>query len=389
MIENRVVIIPARGGSKGIPGKNLRQVGGESLVARAVFTALRASDNVFVSTDDPDITVEARKSGAKIIDRPSEIATDDSSSESAVIHALSQIPHLSSTVVAFLQPTSPFIAAEDLERAFELVESGQCDVAFSATPKHKFAWKYGGDTWEPVGHPHNYRPRRQDLPEMVFETGAFYVFRAEAFLSSQYRFHGNVKPVLVDPALAIDIDEEADLAEANAIHLDRKKWVDGSIDWKRIELIVYDFDGVHTDNTVWVDEDGKESVRVSRSDGMAVAMIRELGVEQLILSTEKNPVVAARAKKLNVQFEQCVTDKELALREYLNKMGLDSKNVVFVGNDINDLPASKVTRNFVAVADASEKVLGVAAVVLSSNGGAGAIREIAELIRMSKSNLKE
>lgn len=382
-----MVIIPARGGSKGVPGKNLRQVGGKSILARAVLTSLRTSESVFVSTDDPDIALEAKKSGAKTIVRPAEIAGDTSTSESALLHALAEIPHSSSTVVAFVQSTSPFIAFEDLERGFEQVESGACDVAFSATPQHKFAWKDGGDTWEPVGHPHNFRPRRQDLPEMVFETGAFYVFRAEGFFSSSYRFHGVVKPILVDTKLAIDIDEEADLVEANAISLHRKQALDGAIDWKRIELIVYDFDGVHTDNSVWVDEDGKESVKVSRSDGMAVAMIRDLGVQQLILSTEQNPVVAARAKKLNIQFEQCVTDKEVTLREYIERTGLDSKNVVFVGNDINDLPATRVTRNFVAVADSHHRVLDVATVVLKAQGGAGAIREIAELIHASKKNL--
>lgn len=146
------------------------------------------------------------------------------------------------------------------------------------------------------------------------------------------------------------------------------------------KVVVSDFDGVMTDNRVMVTEDGKEAVLVNRADGMGVEMLREQGIPVVVMSTETNPVVSARAKKLGVPVLQSLNDKERALREYCAGQGIKLCDVLYVGNDINDLSAMKISGYKVVPNDAYKQVKEIADVILTSNGGYGVIREIAELV---------
>ena len=125
-----IAIIPARGGSKGVPGKNLRRVGGRSLVARAVDACLAARlvDAVYVSTDDADIAKSAEAAGAEVIMRPAQLSGDTASSEAALLHALDQLIMVDDEpeVLVFVQCTSPFIASDDLDRGIELIIHKSC-----------------------------------------------------------------------------------------------------------------------------------------------------------------------------------------------------------------------------------------------------------------------
>src|SRR5690606_1759042 len=139
-----VAIVPARGGSKGVPRKNVAQVGGIPLVVRAVQAA-RASGRVHrvvVSTDDTEIADIAGAAGAEIVWRPAEISGDLASSEAALLHALDELAArgVEVDVLAFLQATSPFIPSEALGRACDLVASGEADSAFSARESYEFFW---------------------------------------------------------------------------------------------------------------------------------------------------------------------------------------------------------------------------------------------------------
>ncbi|MEX2643689.1 MAG: HAD hydrolase family protein [Acetobacterales bacterium] len=143
-------------------------------------------------------------------------------------------------------------------------------------------------------------------------------------------------------------------------------------------LIVYDFDGVMTDNRHLVLEDGREGVFVSRSDGWAVARIRELGIPQVIISTEENAVVAARARKLKIEAIHGVGDKAAVLTDYAARHGIDLAQVAFLGNDVNDLPAMRLVGLRVAPSDSHPDVLAIADMVLKARGGEHAVREFYE-----------
>lgn len=146
----------------------------------------------------------------------------------------------------------------------------------------------------------------------------------------------------------------------------------------KIALIVFDFDGVLTDNRVLVLQDGQEAVFCNRADGLAFDMFRRAKIPAIIMSTEKNPVVAARAAKLKVHCLQGLGDKASALRDYCRKEGIELDRVAFVGNDLNDLEAMKLVRYPLAVADAHSDTKAVAWLVLATKGGDGVAREIAE-----------
>ena len=146
------------------------------------------------------------------------------------------------------------------------------------------------------------------------------------------------------------------------------------------KLIVFDFDGVLTDNRVLVFDDGREAVFCNRADGLAFDLLRRERIPALILSTEKNPVVAARAKKLKVCCLQGIGDKKTVLQKYCRKAGIRLEDVLYVGNDLNDLAAMRMAGHRVCPADAHPAVRSICQTVLRSRGGEGVARELAEKV---------
>lgn len=383
-----LVVIPARGGSQGIRGKNLQAVGGYSLVARAVRTALSAPavEQVIVSTDDAEIAAAAHECGARVVMRPDELSGATASSESAVLHAIERLEEegaLIPSVTVLLQATSPFIDADALDTAVRTVARGEHDVVIAVAPTHDFQWRLDDGVASPVGHPLDHRPRRQDRAPHFRETGAFYVMRTAGLRSGGSRFFGSVGLQPVDPESAVEIDDPHDLWLARVLATGRPARTAAG-DRIDVDALVTDFDGVHTDDHAYVSQDGTEQVRVHRGDGMGVARLRRAGVPMLILSTETNPVVAARAAKLRVDVRHGVDDKATALRAWMAEHGLAPERVAFVGNDVNDLPAMAQVGWPVAVADARAEVQAAARVVLASSGGQGAVREVCERVLLSR-----
>ncbi|WP_240107437.1 acylneuraminate cytidylyltransferase [Streptomyces sp. MUM 203J] len=407
--ERRTVlaVIPARGGSKGVPGKNLAPVGGVPLVARAVRACLGAHlvTDVAVSTDDPAIAEAARAAGALPVPRPAELSGDTATSEAALLHALDAHEHLTgraADVVLLVQCTSPFLTAGDVDGVAAEVLDGEADTALTAAPFHGFVWRPGPDaqavpsgagalgptpaphpeTGEPapqgasgVNHDKASRPRRQDRPAELLETGAAYAMDARGFRRHRHRFFGRTTLVPTDPARVLEIDDPHDLARARALAplLDAADTpVLGDVD-----AVVLDFDGTQTDDRVLVDADGRETVAVHRGDGLGIAALRRAGLHLLILSTEQNPVVAARARKLRVPVLHGIDRKDLALKHWCEEYGVDPQRVLYAGNDVNDLPCFGLVGWPVAVANAHGAVRAAARAVTTVPGGEGAVREIA------------
>lgn len=377
-----VAVIPARGGSKGIPGKNLARVGGISLIARSVYAAraTKSIERVYVSTDDESIAAAAAKAGAEVILRPAELAADTSSSESALLHACDQIESelgIEPGVLVFIQATSPFIDPAELDAGIARVLDGEFDSLFAAAETYEFLWRYGPSGAVGINHESSYRPRRQDREPHYRETGAFYVMKWPGFRSSGHRFFGRIGLQIVTDRSAIDVDTHDDLDIARAL---APLVASAELASLPIDAVVMDFDGVHTDDHAFVDQDGREFVRVSRSDGMGVGMLRESGVAMLILSKETNATVARRGEKLGIPVLQGVDDKASALHRWASGIGVSLERVAYLGNDVNDVPAMQSVGVPVAVQDAHPDVLRIAKIRLSRRGGKGAIRELSELI---------
>ena len=148
----------------------------------------------------------------------------------------------------------------------------------------------------------------------------------------------------------------------------------------QIKLIVYDFDGVMTNNKVYVDQKGNEMVQVSRADGLGISEIKKLGIEQIIISTEKNPVVTKRAEKLGIKCLQGIDNKKNTLLEYCAETKISIKNVAFVGNDINDMDAMEIVEITFCPSDSHESIKKLSSYNLQAKGGEGVVREIFQLI---------
>ncbi|MFF5676642.1 HAD hydrolase family protein [Streptomyces althioticus] len=228
-----------------------------------------------------------------------------------------------------------------------------------------------------VNHDKSFRPRRQDRPQDFLETGAAYAMDAAGLRAHGHRFFGRTALVRTDPARVLEVDDPHDLARARALAPLLDAGRTGLPTADDIDAVVLDFDGTQTDDRVLIDADGREFVSVHRGDGLGVAALRRGGLKLLILSTEQNPVVAARARKLRIPVLHGVDRKDLALKQWCEEQGIAPERVLYVGNDVNDLPCFALVGWPVAVASAHDAVRGAARAVTTVPGGAGAVREIA------------
>lgn len=153
---------------------------------------------------------------------------------------------------------------------------------------------------------------------------------------------------------------------------------------KNIKLIVYDFDGVMTDNKVYIDQMGHESVRTNRADGMALGLLSAMGFKQIILSSEENPVVSKRAEKLKIDCIHGTKDKLKTLKKYLTDNNIDKNKVVFVGNDLNDKAVMQYIGMPAAPKDAADEILEIAQFIIPKKGGDGVVRELYHIIKKTR-----
>jgi YrbI family 3-deoxy-D-manno-octulosonate 8-phosphate phosphatase len=298
-------------------------------------------------------------------------------------------------VALLVQCTSPFLTTEEIDGVTAAILDG-ADTALTVAPFHGFVWREDPENGaHGVNHDKAFRPRRQDRPQDLLETGAVYAMRADGLRETRHRFFGRTELVRTDPARVLEVDDPHDLARARALAplLDGARGgagraavaaADSFPDYlptrADIDAVVLDFDGTQTDDRVYVDSDGREIVSVHRGDGLGIAALRRAGLPLLILSTEENPVVAARARKLRVPVLHGVERKDLALKQWCEEQGIAPERVLYAGNDVNDLPCFDVVGWPVAVGSAHDVVRGAARAVTSAPGGAGAIREIASWI---------
>lgn len=228
---NGLCIIPARGGSKGIPRKNLKHVAGKPLIAWSIEAALAAEsvNRLVVSTDDDEIAAVANSWGAEIIDRPPELANDTASSESALLHVLevlAQREQYETELIVFLQATSPCRLASDIDGAVNLLRQAGYDSVFSACAEH-FTGRWRQDA-DGCAHPLNFdparRPRRQDYPVEYLENGSIYVFKPWILQETGARMGGRIGiyPMPAERSWQIDTTEDLELLDKMLTYADAK-----------------------------------------------------------------------------------------------------------------------------------------------------------------------
>ncbi len=397
-----LAVIPARGGSKGLPRKNIRSLAGHPLIAYSIAAGLQAETvtRTMVTTDDEGIAAVSRQYGAEIpFLRPAEFAQDNTLDLPVFQHALTWLAEHEGyrpDVVVQLRPTSPIRPPSMVDDAVRLLLANpETDSVRGLVPAgqnpHKM-WRVDPETQrmhnllDVPGVSEPYNAPRQILPQIYWQTGHIDAIRPKVILEGDSMSGGYIRALMIESRYSVDIDGLLDLQKAEwliyhtglaMIHPGHPRRPLPA----KVSLIVFDFDGVMTDNRVWVDQDGREMVAANRSDSLGLELLREQQpVRLFVLSKETNPVVAARCRKLNLPMLQAVDDKSTAIRGLMAEKGIDPAEVIFMGNDVNDLPCFPLVGCAVVPADAQPQVLSEADVILTNTGGHGAVRELCDLL---------
>jgi YrbI family 3-deoxy-D-manno-octulosonate 8-phosphate phosphatase len=376
-------LIPARGGSKSIPRKNVRPLGGRPLIHWALDAACGCPliDKVFVATEDAEIAAVVAAHGhakASVISRSAESATDVASTELVLLEFARQ--HEFEHVV-LIQATSPLLRASDLTEGLSSYLGGEADSMLSVVRQKRFVWQ--PDT-SGFFHPLNYhpgrRPRRQNFGGILVENGAFYVTRRDALLTSGCRISGRILCHEMPEETYLELDEPTDWEIVAGLlkhrHHPRHPASGGSI-----QLVLTDVDGVLTDAGMYYGVTGDSLKKFNTRDGMGMELLRQQGIEVGIITREQTEIVAQRARKLQLDLViQGCRDKASALDQLLKERGLGAQNVAYIGDDINDLEIMGLVGFSAAPADAVEAVRQQAHYLCKTAGGHGCFREFAEEI---------
>lgn len=401
-MKDILALIPARGGSKGIPRKNIRSFAGYPLIAWSIAAAKQSAlvTRIIVSTDDEEIAAVAREWGAEVpFLRPSELAQDKTTDLPVFEHALKFLEEVEGYypgIIVQLRPTSPIRPKGMVDGAVSILlnhKDADCVRGVVPAAQNPFKmWRFNSEDkplhplLEVDGIPEPYNAPRQILPPVYWQTGHIDAIRLATITNKKSLTGDVIYPLMIDPKYTVDIDTPADWVKYEAVIYGGLDVVSPGESRRRmpetVQMIICDFDGVVTDNLVLTDEKGRESVAASRSDSMHIKTLREKGVEVMILSSEPNPVVKARAKKMGVEAIHGIgmQDKGRVMREVLEQKKVKAENVIYIGNDLNDLPCFEIVGWSVAVADAYPEVIRAADYVLTKNGGHGAVRELCELV---------
>jgi N-acylneuraminate cytidylyltransferase len=356
-----------------------------------------------VTTDDEEIAEVARRYGAETpFLRPTELAGDRILDLPVFQHALKWLAENEGyhpDVIVHLRPTTPVRPPDLVDRSVRLLLAHpEADSVRGVTPARDNPFKMWlmdgeGKPIRPLttvpGIDEAYNAPRQILPIAYQHTGLIDVIRPDTILKLNSMSGKTILPIIFDPSYAADLDTPDDWRRAE----ERALAGGPAMVWpgeprrgmpEKVQLLVLDFDGVLTDNSVWVDQDGREMVVANRSDSVGIGMLRQAGIETVVISMETNPVVAARCRKMDIPWIQGENDKATALKKLLLERKVNASEVVFLGNDVNDLPCFPLVGWAVAVADAMPEVARQADFVLSRPGGHAAVRELCDLILARK-----
>ncbi len=426
-----VAFIPVRGGSKSIPLKNIKPICGKPLVYWTVKAACECAhiDKVYVATDSDEIrqVVEGFKTSSilecknkngyiessadgyesrsgensfakvEVIGRSVESASDTASTEFAMLEFAGNYDFDN---IVLIQATSPLLSAEDLNAGFKAYEEPETDSVLSVVRQKRFNWKIDD---EGFASPSNYdvfnRPRRQEFNGYFVENGAFYITSKELLLKSKNRVSEKIKAVEMPEDSFFEIDEPSDFEIIEGL-MKKRFGISGRPDSAlnacknadsisgvtdsaipEIKMFLTDCDGCLTDAGMYYSPDGDFLKKFNTKDGMGLSLLRKRGILTGIVTGEMTDINKRRIEKLHMDiYEPGCKDKKRFVEFLCKQHNISPENVVFVGDDINDIEAMKFVGYPCTVADAHKSVKAVAKYIATEPGGHGAIRDIIDHI---------
>jgi N-acylneuraminate cytidylyltransferase len=376
-----VAIIPLRSGSKGIPGKNKKKLLGRPLYEWCLGEAILSDlDEIYVFTDDDWIIDRVKKeyrwtNKVHALKRGEENALDGSSTEDAMKEFAEMIQY-DFDILCLLQATSPLTSSLDINAVLEKLKESKYDSALSVVKTKRFIWSEEGKSLN-----YNYlnRPRRQDFDGMLMENGAVYAIGKKQYLEKHNRLGGNIGLVQMPEESLTEIDEPSDFLILEKLL--SKKLSDLKSRPQKLDLLVLDVDGVFTNGTVAVSDNGELFKTFSLRDGMGLENLRANGVKVMVMTSEDSPIVKKRMEKLGIEMLYMgVKDKYSRLSSLLSEMNISRSQLAYMGDDINDLSNLNAVAWSFCPSDAVQEVKTVCDVTLNNPGGEMAIRELTDFI---------
>lgn len=385
MEYRNIAFIPLRGGSKSIPLKNIKNINGRPLVYWVLDAATKCKyiEKVLISTDSKKIkSVVERYESDKVVvvDRDESTARDDSTTESAMLEFARNYDFEN---MVLIQATSPLLEAKYLDEGFEKILSNEFQSILSVVRQKRFIWEKSEEGYYPLNYDYKNRPMRQSFDGFLVENGAFYITSRRNLLKSKSRISGNIGVIEMTEDSYFEIDEPSDWIIVENLLKQKKRSTNANLEeiFRNIKLLITDSDGVLTDGGMYYSENGDELKKFNTKDGMGVQMLKEVGVNTIIITGEKVDIVKRRADKLGInEIYMGIKDKKSLVKEIAYAYKLKLNEIAYIGDDVNDLEVIKIVGAGCCVSNAVSKVKAVSKYITSAKGGEGALREVAELI---------
>ncbi|CAJ1085814.1 N-acylneuraminate cytidylyltransferase A [Xyrichtys novacula] len=383
-------LILARGGSKGIPLKNIKMLAGVPLIGWVLRAAVDSElfDSVWVSTDHDEIEKVAKAWGAKVHRRSPEVSRDSSSSLETIQEFMRLNPEVD--VICHIQATSPCLHPFHLKGALELITEKGYDSIFSVVRRHQFRWKEVKTGSNELTRPFNLdppnRPRRQDWDGELCENGSFYFASKELVERAKCMQGGKVTYFEMLPEYSVDIDVDIDWPVAEQRVL--RYGYFGRNTPEMVRLLFCNVSGCLTEGRIFLSASGEEMVSINTRDTTGIRMLQKADVEVVLLTSSLDPVTKELAEKVS-QRTGCkvmqVGEEPLdALKLEVGQRKLDWKDVAYMGNDTQDVNCLNLAGMSAVPRDAPNMAINAAKYTCRGVGGKGAVREFAEHILLQK-----
>lgn len=342
-------------------------------------------DKVYVSTDSEGIRNVIEAYGNKkveVIGRSQDTATDSARTESAMLEFAGKTDF---SDIVLVQATSPLLESVHLEEGIKRYFDTRADSLVSVVRQKRFIWQENEDkSVKPLNYDPLKRPRRQDWAGYLVENGAFYITSREALLKSSSRISGRTVCYEMPEETYVELDEPRDWKIAEMLLVNRES---GRLNvtlmsrLRKIKLLVLDVDGVLTDAGMYYGEGGEELKKFNTRDGKGIELIRNAGIKTAFITSEHTMLVERRAKNLKIDFIfRGVSDKVEVLKRLMADNSMAPGDVVYIGDDVNDVDAMKEVGFSATPADGARANKAIATYVCKTKGGQGCVREICDLL---------
>ena len=383
-----IAFIPARGGSKSIPGKNIKFFCGKPLIYWNLYELQKSKvDKIVVATDSDNIKLVVESfnfSKVIIYERSSENSQDTSSTESVMIEYINNSDLSDLDTFILVQATSPFTQTIHFNEGLELFK--KYDSVLSCTVTKKFAWREDGVS---LNYDINNRPRRQDYQGNLIENGAFYISTVLNIKVTNNRISGKIGIYKMPEYSSLEIDDPIDWILAEQI---MKRYIIKNMkrDFSNIKILFSDVDGVLTDAGMYYTENGDEFKKFCTYDGMGLELLQNYGIKIGIITSEDKKLNRRRAQKLKLDYDfHAAKDKLKIIKELCKRENITLNEVAYIGDDINCLELLSNVGIAACPSNAMEKIKSIPNIIqLSKKGGEGVVREFVELILFKDENME-